>query len=439
MARIAASLFVALLGLSLAGPAAAAVLSTEVSGVITPATADEVERLLDTARARGAEAVLLVLNTPGGSADATERMLTVIESSPIPVVAYVPPGARAFSAGAFLLLGSHAAAMAEGTATGAATPIAIGAGGVSPVERKIVNAFAARMRGLAELRGRNATAAERFVSEGYSLTAREASAQGLVDLLAPDEASLLRALDGRTMRVAGQNVTLHTAGVPVEPHPPGLRSRVLGVLGDPQVASLLLMLGILALILGLSHPGGLIPEVGGAVAVLLALYGLGVIGASGTSVLLLLVGVALLVAELFTGGTHGALLAGGLVSITLGLLFLPRAPAAAPAPTGFFASPDWWHTFLLTVVAATALVGGLFGFALTRALQLRRMKATTGEEELMGADAEVATALSPEGQIKIRGELWQARAAETGEPLAPGAKVVVVGREGLTLLVRKRG
>lgn len=421
-----------------AGHAAASILSTEVSGVITPATADEVGGLLAAARVRGSEAVLLVLNTPGGSADATEKMLSAIEESGVPVVAYVPPGARAFSAGAFLLLGSHVAAMAEGTATGAATPVSIGAEGVSPVERKIVNAFAARMRGLAELRGRNATAAERFVSEGYSLTAREAAAQGLTDLLAPDEVSLLRALEGRAVRIAGQNATLRTAGVAVEHHPPGLRARALGVLGDPQVASLLLMLGILALLFGLSNPGGVFPEVGGALAVLLALYGLGVIGASGISVLLLVVGVALLVAEMFTAGTHGALLAGGLISITFGLLFLPRAPGTAPGPTGFFASPEWWHAFLWTTVAATALVGGFFGVAVTRALQLRRRKATTGEEGLVGEEAEVTAPLAPEGQVKLQGELWQARLRDGEGPVTPGERVVVEGLKGLTLIVRRK-
>ncbi len=429
----------ALLVLSVAAPASAAILSAEVDGVITPATADEVGGLLDAARTRGAEAVLLLLNTPGGSADATERMLTAIEQSPVPVIAYVPPGARAFSAGAFLLLGSHVAAMSEGTATGAATPVAIGAEGVSPVERKVVNAFAARMRGLAELRGRNATVAEQFVSEGTSLTAKEAASRGLVDIVAPDQAALLKALNGRGVRVAGQNVTLRTDGVAVEYRPPGLRTRALGVLGDPQVASLLLLLGILALIFGLSSPGGMFPEVGGAIAILLALYGLGVIGASGASVLLLLAGVALIVAELFIGGTHGALLAGGLVSIALGLLFLPRAPGIAPAPTGFFASPEWWGAFLWTTVAATALVGGFFGFALTRALQLRRKAATTGEEELIGAVAEVATPLAPggpEGQVNLRGELWRAR-LDSGEPAGAGARVKVLKREGLTLVVKK--
>lgn len=449
MARVPALLLGMLLGLSLAGPVSAALLSMEINGVITPATADEVEGLLDAARTRGAEAVLLLLSTPGGSADATERILTAIEGSPasgppVPVIAYVPPGSRAFSAGAFLLLGSHVAAMAEGTATGAATPIAFGAEGVSPVERKVVNAFAARMRGLAELRGRNATAAEKFVSEGASLTAKEAVAQGLVDLVAPDQAALLKSLNGREVRVAGQNITLRTEGVPVEHRSPGLRVRALGVLGDPQVSSLLLLLGILALIFGLSSPGGLFPEVGGAIAILLALYGLGVIGASGVSFLLLLIGVALLVAEIFIAGTHGALLVGGLISIAFGLLFLPRSPASAPAPTGFFASPDWWYTFLAMVVATTTLVGGFFAFGLTRALQLRRKRATTGEEGLVGEEGEVATPLEPEGQVKLQGELWQARlqngggASGSGGPLVPGEKVVVVGRKGLTLLVRRK-
>jgi membrane-bound serine protease (ClpP class) len=419
-------------------PAAATILSTEISGVITPATAEELEGLLETARARNAEALLLLLNTPGGSADATERMLTALERSTVPVVAYVPPGSRAFSAGAFLLLGSHVAAMAEGTATGAATPVAFSSEGVSAVEKKVVNAFAARMRGLAELRGRNATAAEAFVSEGSSLTAREALGRGLVDFVASDGAALLKVLDGRTVRAGGQNATLRTEGVAVEHHAPGLRARALAVLGDPQVASLLLMLGILALIFGLSNPGGIFPEVGGAIAILLALYGLGVVGASGASVLLLVVGVALLVAEIFIAGTHGALLAGGLISITLGLLFIPRAPGAAPGPTGFFASPEWWHTFLWTTVAATALVGAFFGFALTRALQLRRKRATTGEEELLGAEAEAATPLEPEGQVKLHGELWQARLQEGQRHAAAGERVVVEGRKGLTLLVRRK-
>lgn len=417
--------------------ASAAVLSTEVSGVITPATAEELEGLLARAERMGAEAVLLSLNTPGGSADATESILTAIERSPVPVVAYVPPGARAFSAGAFLLLGSHVAAMADGTATGAATPVAFGTDGVSPVERKVVNAFAARMRGLAELRGRNATAAEAFVLEGASLTAREALAGELIDLVAPDEGALLKAVHGRTVRVAGQNATLRTDSVPVEHHGPGLRTRALGLLGDPQVASLLFLLGLFALIFGLSNPGGVFPEVAGAVALLLALYGLGVMGASGLSILLIVVGILLIVAEVWVPATHGALLVGGILSLGLGLLFLPRSPGAEPAPSGFFISPLWWSTFLVTVAVATALVGGFFGFALTRALQLRRRRATTGEEELIGAEAQVVAPLAPEGQVRVHGELWQARLSGGGSAAA-GERVRIVGRDGLTLLVQRQ-
>ncbi|MGQ0664814.1 MAG: NfeD family protein [Pseudomonadota bacterium] len=422
------------------GRASPPVVVLEVKGVIGVAASGYVARGLDQARVQDASLVVLRMDTPGGLLTSTREIVQAILASPVPVAVYVAPaGARAASAGTYIVYASHVAAMAPGTHLGAATPVALGVPGMpeSPdrdrrrddgerssgtMERKVVNDAAAYLRGLAQLRGRNAEWAEQAVRAGATLTAAEALGERVVDLVARDLDELLAQLDGRGVSAAGAERVLATKDAAVLTLAPDWRERALGVISDPNVAYLLLLIGIYGIILEFWNPGFVAPGVIGAIALLLALAALAVLPVDYAGLALILLGIALMIAEAFTPGVV-VLGIGGLIAFVAGSIFLFD-------PAGF-SGVDFrvgWPVILTSALTSAAFLTLVLGLA----LKARRRAVVSGVEEMVGGRGRVIDWAGPTGRVRIHGEIWQARG---GAELAQGEDVRVVRLEGLTLIV----
>lgn len=418
-----------LLALSITVPACSAsepvIYVIEVDDMITAGTEMEIARGIERASEMNAAAVLIEINTPGGLVTSMEGIVSEIERSRVPVVTFVPQGERAFSAGAFILLSGHIAAMAPGTATGAATPIAITPTGTTPVENKTVNAYAARIRGIAENRNRSMEVAEKFVTEGLSLTAEEALDQGVIDVIASGRRDLADTIDDRTVNVSRESVTLHTKDAIFITQEPGFAASIVAILSNPQIAFVLFLIGLYGIIYGLKSPGTYVPEMVGAIAMILALYGMGMFSVSTFGVLLIVAGIVLLVAEVLTP-TFGVLTVGGVVCLILGAIMFPQEPFM---PAGWI-SGFRQTVFVIVILSVVVIVIGL-GFV----LKTRLTKPTTGAEELIGEVVRAETDIDPEGgTVHVHGEIWRASAAD---PVRKGEDVVIRGVDGLTLVVER--
>jgi len=416
-------------------------LIVSIDGAIGPASASYVKEALAKASERRAEVVLLRLNTPGGLNSSMREIIADVLASPIPVVGYVAPsGAHAASAGTYILYATHIAVMAPGTNIGAATPVQIG--GPLPglpsgpadkdgkdkkdepkdaMTAKVTNDAVAFIRSLAELRGRNADWAEKAVREAATLSANAALEAHAIDLVARDQAELLRQLDGRVVEVAGgKTQRLVTKDTVVEAIDPGPISRFLAVITDPNVAFILLMVGIYGLIFEFMSPGAVAPGVVGAICLLIGLYALNLLPINYAGLALMLVGLVLLTIEAFNPTVVIGL--GGIVAFVLGALMLFRGEAP-----GYHLS--WW------VIGITAAV--FVGFALVVLGSLRRVgraPALVGAQAMRGLPAEVLDWNGNEGHVFAHGERWQARGAET---FKPGETVEVANIIDLTLLIRR--
>lgn len=409
-----------------AGTLHARVTEVDIDGIVHPVSVEIVSSALAQAEARHDDALLVRLSTPGGLLDSTREIIQRILRSPVPVIMWVgPAGARAASAGFFLLEAGDIAAMAPGTNTGASHPVSSTGAALDPVlNQKIENDTAALMRTIASHRGRNVDAAEKTVRQSVSYTDREALDQHLIDLLAPDPASLLRALDGREItRFDGRQQTLHLpAPVAIDVFEPTLRQRILAAIADPNIALILLVFGALGIYAEFSAPGFVLPGVLGAILVLLGLAALAMFPIGWLGVSLVILGLAFFVLEA-KFATHGILTAGGAVALLLGALLLVDTsdPALRIHPG--------------TALAITLPFALITGFLLSLAMRARRNKAVTGIEALPGRIGVAIGEINPSGTVMVQGEYWSAMSAC---PIAPAERIGVVAVEGLTLVVEPR-
>jgi membrane-bound serine protease (ClpP class) len=408
-----------------AGPAGAATVSTlELDSVITPVTVRLVAGAIEQARKDGAAALVILLDTPGGLERSMRSIVRDMLSSPLPVVVYVSPtGARAGSAGVFITLAAHVAAMAPATNIGAAHPVAVGGGGQADKEmmKKVANDAAAFIRSIALERGRNVDWAEKAVRQSVSATEREALKLGVIDLIAESLPDLLAKIDGRQVKTPAGPVTLQTKGATVKAIEVGWRDRFLALITDPNVAYILLMLGMLGLFFELANPGVILPGVIGGIALILAFFAFQTLPINWAGLLLILFGIVLLLAEIKVV-SHGVLTIGGVIAILLGSVMLINTPEL----------PRVSWSVIVPVVATTA---GVFVFLVSAGLRAQVRQPATGSEGLLGAVAVVRTPLDPEGQVFVDGALW--RAVSDAGRVEQGERVRVVGVESLTLRVTR--
>jgi membrane-bound serine protease (ClpP class) len=411
-----------------------------INGAIGPAIADYVHRGIEQAGKQGAQLVVLQMDTPGGLDTSMRAIIKDILASPVPVAAFVAPGgARAASAGTYILYASHIAAMAPATNLGAATPVAIGApgggaegdkkagkdekgeggGASSTMTRKQVNDAAAYIRSLAQMRGRNAEWAERAVREAVSLSASDALKMKVVDLVAEDVPDLLRRLDGRTLKVSDAERVLKTADVVASAVEPDWRTRFLSVVTDPSIAYILILLGIYALVFEFSNPGLVFPGVVGAICVLIALYAFHLLPVNYAGLALMLVGIAFMVGELFFPA-YGSLGIGGAIAFVIGSVILIDTDV-----------PGFGVPFSLVLGLAAGSAGFLF-LVVGMALKGHRRPVVSGREELLGSTGEALEDFEQEGWARVHGETWRIRSAA---PLKAGQRVRVVAMHGLLLEV----
>lgn len=413
----------------------------KIQGAIGPATADYVVRGLADAEEQGAHAVILAMDTPGGLDRAMRDIIQAIISSPIPIIGYVEPsGARAASAGTYILYASHISAMAPATNLGAATPVQIGAPGMpstpdepgtdSPaeekarqpstaMERKMINDAVAYIRGLAELRGRNADWAELAVTDAATLTAEQARDKNVIDLVASNRAELLTLLEGRTVDLQSGTVVLATAGATLKAHEPDWRYEFLSIITDPNVAYILLLIGIYGLIFEFSNPGMGGPGIIGAICLITALYALQVLPVSYSALALIVLGIGLMTAEAFSP-SFGVLGVGGIIAFVVGSIMLmdTKLPAFQIA----------WPIIL----ALTAVSAGLLILVLGMLLRYRRGPTVSGVSILVGDVAQVITGKDEQLLVFVQGERWQ---AVCDQPLQKGDYVRVLAVDGLKLSV----
>lgn len=406
-------------------PASAEILKVVVDDTIQPISEEYIARAIAEAARRNDQAVLIEINTPGGMLTSTNAIIEKITTSRVPVIVYVTPtGGHAGSAGIFILVSADVAAMAPGTAAGAAHPVAF----MGPVQvkqddemkRKVENDTAAIIRSVAAKRGRNIDAAQAAVLESKSFTEQEALTEHLIDYVAPSTEDLFRQMQGKPFkRFNGEMASLSLTGQPIIPFDMTLKERILDTLMRPDLTFLLLAVGALALYVEFNHPGAVIPGTIGVVCILLAAFALNLLPTRFAAFILILGAFALFAAEAkFT--SHGVFTIGGIVLLTLGGLLLVDAPI-----------PEM-RVHLATALAVSIPLGLITAFLMTIALKARRNKVVTGEQGLIGETGVAQTALSPRGKVFVHGELWDAISSAN---LPIGQLVVVRGVDGLVLQV----
>jgi membrane-bound serine protease (ClpP class) len=401
--------------------AQAGILKVTVSDMIHPISDEFIGRALTEAARTNDDAVVIELRTPGGLIDSTRSIVEKIMTSRVPVIVYVAPaGARAASAGFFILESADIAAMAPGTNTGAAHPVVFGEKMDEIMKTKMENDAAAFMRTIAARRGRNVAVAESAVRESKSFTEDEALHLKLIDVVAPNLPSLFRAFEGKTLRrYNGSTTTLHLVGKPLRTYEMSLKERLLSKLMDPNIAFLLFALGALAIFAEFNHPGAVVPGVVGVISILLALFALNLLPTRYASLALLLLAFALFALEA-KYATHGVLGIGGIICMIFGALFLVDGPI-----------PEM-RVHLLTALIVSVPIGLIAIFLTTLVLRARRVRVTTGREGMIGEIGVARTQLGPEGKVFVHGELWNAVAPTS---LPEGTRVRVSGVDGLHLRV----
>ena len=426
--------------------------------IISPVTQQYIVDAIERSESDGAVCLVIKLDTPGGLLESTRAIVKRMMNAKVPIAVYVAPsGSRAGSAGVFITLAAHVAAMAPSTNIGAAHPVVAGEGGgpvrrlvkritraaedegpkkskaadkkseeevveeteLDPMSEKIINDTVAWVTAIAKARGRNEAWAAKAVTHSVSITETDAVKERIVDLIAADVPDLLAKIDGRNVELAGAPVELHTAKAEIVSVPMSKRQLFLAIITNPNIAYLLMLLGTLGLIFEFTHPGIAFPGIAGLICVLLALYAFQTLPVNYVAVALILLGVGLLIAEIKIV-SHGLLAVGGVIALTLGSLML-------------FESPDpTLHVSLQVIVPTVATLAGIILFVVQRALSAQRHRVTTGAQGLIGTMGVARTALTPDGMVFVRGELWSATSSKT---VPEGMKVRVTKIEGLRLFV----
>ena len=405
------------------------VLVLTVDEAVAPPMVEYLKRGLSRAEQQGAELVILQLNTPGGSIDAMNEVIQMIRNSRVPVVVYVAPsGAMAGSAGTVVVLAGHAAAMAPDTTIGAASPV--GAQGEDlgeTMQAKVKNILKATVRSLAEGRGSRAVElAEQTIDNAAAASAEEAAAAGMVDFIAVDIPDLLRQLDGFKVETKTGEQTLETTDARVETVPESFIERLLAVLTNPAIVFLLITIGVQAILIEISSPGGWVAGFIGVVCLSLAAYGLGVLPVNWFGVVFLILAFVLFILDI-KAPTHGALTAAGTVSLIVGALVMFNSPNV----------PSFQRVPVPLIIGASVSTGIMFFVIMLIGVRAQKRPVSMGAESLVGRVGIVRTGLAPRGQVQLGGELWTAELLDGEEALSADAKVEVVGVDGLRLLVRK--
>jgi membrane-bound serine protease (ClpP class) len=399
-----------------------------LSGTVGVQMEEFVARVVEQAEKEKAGLIVFRLDTPGGLVEATRGITQSILGSDVPVAMWVPPGGRAASAGAFMMQAAHIAAMASGTNIGAAHPVVASGEDVpdSDMKKKILNDLMAQMRTLSQMRGRNEEAAQQMVLESLALTAQEALEENVVDIIADDLPSLLAASFGRNVLADGRRMTVRASAAVVEELKMNVQEQLIQFLSSPDIAYLLLVGGLLAIFYEIVTPGGFVLGTTGAVMLLLGSIGLKMLPFSWAGIALAAAGVLIMGIDLLAGGT-GLLSLLGVAVLAAGGLFLFRTPGG--------------ELLRVSVGMIAGMAGALgFCFALFALMVARslRVKVTTGQQGLVGLDAEVMEDFSPEGMVKCHGELWKARPEPGAEPLRKGESAVITAADGLTLQVKRK-
>ena len=414
----------ALYGISAFGNGEKHVNVIEINGVINPVAAKFITEAVDQSEEDGAECLIIQMDTPGGLMDSMRTIVKKLLSARVPVVVYVSPaGARAASAGVFITLAAHIAAMAPSTNIGAAHPVTLGSQQKEnkAMMEKVVNDAVAQIKGIAKERGRNVKWAEKAVRESVSITEGEALKLKVIDLVASDLDSLLAKIDGRKVKIDSKKKVLVTKGTTVNKRQMGWRYRFLDIISNPTIAYIMLMLGIYGIFFELSNPGAILPGVIGAIFLILAFFALQMLPINYAGLALILLGIILFIAEVKIV-SYGMLSVGGTVCMLLGSIMLAEN------------LPEYMRISKGVIIPAVMVSAGFFLFAVTMAIRARRKKPTTGVEGLIGEVGISESVIFPEGTVSIHGELWTALCDERIEK---GERIEVVGVDNLRLKVRK--
>jgi membrane-bound serine protease (ClpP class) len=396
----------------------------EVDGIINPATAKFITDSIDQAIQQGGQCLIIELDTPGGLMESMRIIDKKMLSSSIPIIVYVAPsGARAASAGVFITLAANIAAMAPGTHIGAAHPVTLGAEGKESktMTEKVLNDTVSYIKTIAKTRGRNVDWAEKAVRKSVSITEEEALKLNVIDLISPDIQDLLTKVNGRVVKLDGITRTLLTQGVNPRSIQMSWRYRLLDIISNPTIAYILLMLGIYGIFFELSSPGAILPGVVGGIFLILAFYALQMLPINYAGLALIFFGIILFIAEIKVV-SHGLLAVGGVISLLLGSMMLIETPT------------DYMRISLSVIIPAVLVSAGFFIFAVTKAINARLKKPTTGMEGLIGEEGIAASPVAQEGKISIHGEFWN---ATSDQNIEKDEKVQVIGVKNLRLQVKK--